>query len=108
MADYSLASGTFNVRLGHPPADWERYVETMLSDLRACSRIGFAVNFMLPHDDKAAEDELYRSTPARWVAFCRQELGLQRPRAQGLRTARVHAAHPQEAAVGCAAASRLS
>jgi hypothetical protein len=74
MADYSLASGTFNVRLGHPPADWESYVETMLSDLKASSRIGFAVNFMLPHDDRAAEDELYRSPPARWVAFCRQEL----------------------------------
>jgi SAM-dependent methyltransferase len=75
IADYALASGTFNVRLGHHPADWESYVETMLSDLKACSRIGFAVNFMLPHDDKAAENELYRSPPERWVAFCRQELG---------------------------------
>jgi len=74
IADYSLASGTFNVRLGHPAADWASYVETILSDLQACSRVGFAVNFMLPHDDKAAEDELYRSPPARWVAFCRQEL----------------------------------
>jgi len=75
VADYSLASGTFNVRLGHPSADWESYIETVLSDLKACSRIGFAVNFMLPHDDKPAEDELYRSPPTRWVAFCRNELG---------------------------------
>jgi SAM-dependent methyltransferase len=75
IADYSLASGTFNVRLGHPPADWESYIETILSNLHARSRIGFAVNFMLPHDDKPAEDELYRSRPRRWSAFCRKELG---------------------------------
>jgi SAM-dependent methyltransferase len=75
MTDYSLASGVFNVRLGHPVADWEAYIESVLRDLRACSRIGFAVNFMLPHDDKPAEDELYRSRPRRWVVFCRKELG---------------------------------
>lgn len=75
IADYSLASGTFNVRLGRPVADWESYTEAMLSDLKACSRIGFAVNFMLPHDDMPAEAELYRSPPGRWVAFCRKQLG---------------------------------
>jgi SAM-dependent methyltransferase len=75
IADYSLASGAFNLRLGHPVADWESYIEAMLSDLKACSRIGFAVNFMLPHDDMPAEAELYRSPPGRWVAFCRKELG---------------------------------
>lgn len=74
-ADYSLASGVFNVRLGHPPLDWESYIEAILSDLNARSRVGFAVNLMLPHDDGATEDELYRSPPGRWVAFCRKELG---------------------------------
>jgi SAM-dependent methyltransferase len=75
IADYSLASGVFNVRLGQPVADWETYVETMLLDMRASSRIGFAVNFMLPHDDRPTEDGLYRSQPQRWVGFCRKELG---------------------------------
>jgi SAM-dependent methyltransferase len=75
MADYSIASGIFNVRLGHPLADWETYVESILADMRASSRIGFAVNFMLPHDDKPIENELYRSKPQRWVGFCRNELG---------------------------------
>jgi len=74
MADYSLASGVFNVRLGHPLADWESYVESILSNLHAGSRIGFAVNFMLPHDDMPTEAELYRSRPERWVAFCRKKL----------------------------------
>ena len=75
IADYAIASGAFNVRLGHPPADWELYVEAILADLNASSRIGFAVNFMLPHDNKTIEDELYRSPAGRWVTFCRKELG---------------------------------
>ena len=72
MADHSIASGIFNVRLGHPLADWEIYIKSILADMRACSRIGFAVNFMLPHDDKPAEDELIAARRRRWVAFCRR------------------------------------
>jgi len=75
IADYSIASGLFNIRLGHPVADWETYVEAILRDMRASSRIGIAVNFMLPHDDKPTEDELYRTEPQRWARFCRRELG---------------------------------
>ena len=108
MADHSIASGIFNVRLGHPLADWETYIESILADMRDSSRIGFAVNFMLPHDDKPTEDELYRSPPATLGRLLQEGARLQRPRARGLRTARVHAAHPQETADGCAAASRLS
>lgn len=72
LADYSLASGIFNVRLGHPVAAWEAYVEQILSDLHASSRIGFAVNFMRPHDALPTEDGLYRTEPPRWIGFCEQ------------------------------------
>ncbi|WP_291848836.1 class I SAM-dependent methyltransferase [Bradyrhizobium sp.] len=74
-ADYSIASGVCNVRLGHPVGEWENYVESILADMRASSRIGFAVNFLLPHDDKPTEDGLYRSNPQRWAGFCREQLG---------------------------------
>ena len=70
IADYSLASGIFNVRLGHPVADWEAYVESILTDLHVSSRIGFTANFMLPHDQKPTETGLYRTEPQRWVGFC--------------------------------------
>lgn len=70
LADYSLASGIFNVRLGHPVAEWEAYIEAILADLAASSRIGFAVNFMLPRDDPATEAGLYRIAPERWIPFC--------------------------------------
>ena len=69
-ADYSLASGVFNVRLGHPVAAWESYVEQILTDLHQSSRIGFAVNFMRPHDTLPMEDGLYRTEPPRWIGFC--------------------------------------
>jgi SAM-dependent methyltransferase len=74
VADYSLASGIFNVRLGHPIAEWEAYLESILEDLHASSRLGFAVNFMLPHDARPTEDGLYRSEPRRWIEFC-EKLG---------------------------------
>jgi len=75
IADYSLASGIFNVRLGQPVGEWESYVESILADLRGNSRIGFSVNFMLPHDAQPSENELYRTQPKRWMTFCQRALG---------------------------------
>jgi len=74
-ADYTIASGVFNLRLGHPVAAWEAYVEHILRDLSAHSRVGFAVNFMLPRPGAQTEPELYRTSMRRWVMFCRDELG---------------------------------
>jgi SAM-dependent methyltransferase len=75
MADYSIASGVFNVRLGQPAETWEAYVEQIIRDLCDHSRIGFAVDFMLPHDNEPMERELYRTSKSRWVTFCRRKLG---------------------------------
>jgi len=74
-ADYSVASGVFNVRLGQPVEEWEAYVEQILHDLCDHSRIGFAVDFMSPHDAAPMENELYRTPRSRWTVFCRRELG---------------------------------
>lgn len=75
MADYAVASGVFNVRLGWPVAAWDAYVESILSDLHASSRIGFGVNFMSPLADETAGENLYRAEPERWIGFCRDHLG---------------------------------
>jgi SAM-dependent methyltransferase len=71
MADYSLASGIFNVKLDWPDDAWEAYVESILRDLRSNSRRAFGVNFMLPSDGDA---RLYRCAPDRWLDFLRDEL----------------------------------
>ncbi|MBN9015129.1 MAG: SAM-dependent methyltransferase [Rhizobiales bacterium] len=73
-ADYSIASGVCNVRLGHSLTAWESYVTSILANLHATSRRGFAVNFMLPCNGQLMEKELYRTGPDRWIAYC-TELG---------------------------------
>lgn len=69
IADYSLASGVFNVKLNWPIDEWEPYVSSILSDLRANSRRGFAVNFMLPFEESSEEPLLYRTRPQRWMDY---------------------------------------
>lgn len=76
VADYSVASGIFNVRLDEPLERWERFVDSTLRDLHATSRRGFAVNFMAPlGPDQPHKAGLYRTAPEPWLAFCERELG---------------------------------
>lgn len=78
VADYSVASGVFNVRLGWPMEKWESYIESILFDLRAKSRLGFSVNFLLPVAlPDASEQALYRVQPRRWTEFMRGRLDCQ-------------------------------
>ncbi len=68
VADYSFASGVFNVRLDCATEAWEAYIESILIDLHAKSRLGFSVNFMLPLE-ASDEQSLYRTRPDRWLDF---------------------------------------
>ena len=98
-------SGTLNVRLGHPVAEWEAYVEAILIDLEACSRIGFAVNFMLPRHEAPAEAGLYRTAPERWTPFANGSAGRIDHR---LRTSGTHTSCPQDDAGDRTTGNRLS
>jgi SAM-dependent methyltransferase len=76
IADYSVASGIFNVKLNQPTERWEGFVAKVLSDMHATSRRGFAVNFMVPRAARqAAQPGLYRTLPEPWIGYCEQELG---------------------------------
>jgi SAM-dependent methyltransferase len=70
-ADYSVASGIFNVKLAHERAQWEAYVSHTLDTLHATSRLGFSVNFLLPL--MSAAPELYCTLPQQWVTYCEQK-----------------------------------
>ena len=73
QADCSIASGLFNVQLGHSDADWHRFVVATLQELHSASRAGFAVNFLLPAaSGVVAIEGLYRTLPAPWVEHCQQ------------------------------------
>lgn len=77
-ADYSLASGVFNVKLGIAKRQWTAYVRQTLRHLWATSRAGFAVNFLAPRPPHlAVAAALYRPWPDEWVSFCTDRLGAQ-------------------------------
>jgi SAM-dependent methyltransferase len=74
-ADYSIASGIFNVMLDQPKPLWEELVEGTLFRLREASRKGFAVNFVhLPKNGEMARSGLYCADPTRWIEFCETRL----------------------------------
>src|SRR5260221_5174237 len=50
-ADYTVASGAFNVKLDTSEADWEAYVQLNLGGLNALSRRGFGFNLLTKHSD---------------------------------------------------------
>ena len=76
VADYSVASGIFNVQLDQPTDLWEAFIATTLRDLRAASRRGFAVNLMAPPAaDQPPRPGLYRTAPDAWVRYCEETLG---------------------------------
>jgi SAM-dependent methyltransferase len=73
VADYSVASGIFNVKLSVPETRWVQFVQRSLDDIHATSRRGFAVNFLaqLPLGI-AGKAELYRTDAKSWAAYCRK------------------------------------
>ena len=76
VADYSIASGIFNVCGAIARDDWERFIAGTLRELKTASRRAFAVNFMAVLDPgSSGPRELYRTSPDRWTEFCEQELG---------------------------------
>ena len=76
LADYSVASGIFNVRIQVPAARWRRFVAATLDAMHANSRRGFAVNFIAPLPRGATGSAgLYRTPPGTWRRYCEQRLG---------------------------------
>lgn len=71
-ADYSLASGIFNVQLDIPTTSWEASVMRTLAQMVSTSNKGFAVNFLSTHRSALAQG-LYAADPSRWAAFCEAE-----------------------------------
>ncbi len=77
VADYTVASGIFNVKLDHDEQAWEGFIATTLQEMRAASRCGFAVNFLRPVEPgSTGAPQLYRAPPARWQDFCERLPGV--------------------------------
>ncbi|AVY68056.1 methyltransferase domain-containing protein [Xanthomonas translucens] len=73
IADYGMASGIFNVRLGHDPARWQSYVEATLDMLDRTSRTGFAFNCLTSYSDRERmRDHLYYADPCQSFDLCKR------------------------------------
>jgi SAM-dependent methyltransferase len=73
-ADYGIASGIFNVRLGHDNAEWWKYLQSMLDVLDQTSRCGFAFNCLTSYSDtKRMRDDLYYANPCVLFDFCKKQ-----------------------------------
>jgi SAM-dependent methyltransferase len=72
-ADYCVASGIFNVRLGRSEADWSAYVAEMLETMNDTSRKGFAFNCLTVYSDAdKMQDHLYYADPAALFNLCKR------------------------------------
>lgn len=76
MADYSVASGIFNVRLGELDDGWQSFVRATLHQLALTSSRGFAVNFVDPPLCGGwVAPGLYTTSPEPWVEDRRDHIG---------------------------------
>jgi len=73
IADYSVASGIFNVRMGRSDSEWQDYAEAMLDTLDKASAKGFAFNCLTSYSDKdRMRPDLYYADPLALFDLCKR------------------------------------
>lgn len=73
ISDYGVASGVFNVRLGHSDAEWKEYLEQTLDTLDRTSRCGFAFNCLTSYSDaEKMRNYLYYADPLELFDYCKK------------------------------------
>lgn len=78
IADYGVASGIFNVRLGYNDKEWQGYVETTLDSLDRTSRTGFAFNCLTTYSDQdRRRPHLYYADPCVIFDLCKRRYSRQ-------------------------------
>ncbi|KOO58152.1 SAM-dependent methyltransferase [Rheinheimera sp. KL1] len=73
MADYSVASGIFNVKFANKESDWHSYILSTLRQMNSYSAKGFAFNCLTSFSDKEKmRDDLYYADPCYMFQFCKE------------------------------------
>lgn len=71
-ADYTLASGIFNVRLETDDAAWKDYMLAVLETMNSLSRTGFAFNALTKYSDaEFMRPDLYYADPLFFFDYCK-------------------------------------
>lgn len=74
IADYSVASGLFNVKMEFSDIAWKEYIETVLDDLNTSSRLGFSFNCLTSYSDRdRMKNNLYYADPCKMFDFCKNK-----------------------------------
>jgi SAM-dependent methyltransferase len=71
MADYSFASGTFNVKFESEDSEWQEHIKKCLRNLDKHSARGFSFNLLTSYVDWK-EPHLYYGDPCFWFDFCKR------------------------------------
>jgi SAM-dependent methyltransferase len=72
-ADYTVASGIFNVRYEAQDAEWLQYVLTTLEDMNSKSTVGFAFNLLTKYSDpEFMQSYLYYADPLFFFDHCKR------------------------------------
>ena len=72
-ADYGVASGIFNVRLGKSDMEWKTYIADSLDLLHQTSEKGFAFNCLTAYSDSdKMRDYLYYADPCEIFDLCKR------------------------------------
>jgi SAM-dependent methyltransferase len=72
-ADYTVASGIFNVRLDTPEPRWKDYVVEILAAIDRMSRRGFAFNMLTSYSDpERMRRDLYYADPCEVFDHCKR------------------------------------
>lgn len=73
VADFGIASGIFNVRLGRSDAEWLDYLKATLDVLDGTSRLGFSFNCLTSYSDAdKMRDYLYYADPCQLFDLCKR------------------------------------
>ena len=73
IADYGIASGIFNVKLGRSDTEWFEYLEATLEVLNRTSQLGFAFNCLTTYSDtERMRSYLYYADPCALFDLCKR------------------------------------
>jgi predicted TPR repeat methyltransferase len=73
IADFGVASGIFNVRLGRTDIEWFDYLQSTLDILDRTSALGFSFNCLTSYsDEEKKRDYLYYANPCQLFDLCKR------------------------------------
>lgn len=71
VADYTFASGIFNVKQDHPAEAWQEYVLATIETIGRLSARGFAFNMLSTYSDRdKRRGDLFYGAPAFFFDYC--------------------------------------